>query len=207
MNIPLRALLLSVILGIAASAQGQVNIVNFDFGAVRISCGSGYAYEWPGAPGCRGPYQFPMQDFNSAPGFGWIFSLSPGIETGGAGLTGPNTAFSPPSFEGMPFNQAVFLQNRGTFVWQQIAGFTAGNYILSFYLGSRCGFSGQQTVQASIDGRVIGAWQLADCTPFALETANFSVGTNGSHTLEFTGMNFGDHTAFLSYVTITRAGT
>ncbi len=37
----------------------------------------------------------------------------------------------------------------------------------------------------------------------APETASFTVSADGSHTLEFRGINPGDHTAFLSYVTIT----
>lgn len=203
MNIPLRALLLVTILGIAASAQGQVNIVNFDFGAVPIVCSSDYSYQWPN-PSCR--YWYQMQDFNSAPGFGWTLSLTGSVFYGLAGLTGPNTAFGPPSFEGLPFTQAVFLQGAGAFVQQAIPGFTAGDYTLSFYLGSRCGFSGQQTVKALIDGRVIATWPLADCTPFTLQTVNFSVNTGGSHTLEFLGTALGDHTAFVSYVVITPTG-
>ena len=202
MNIPLRALLLAVILGIAASAQGQVNLVNFDFGAVRIVCQSGYSYQWPN-PSCRTWYQ--TQNFNSAPGFGWTLSLTGSVFYGLAGLTGPNTAFGPPSFEGLPFDQAVFLQGGGAFIQQAIPGFTAGDYTLSFYLGSRCGLSGAQTVQALVDGRVIGTWPLSDCTPFTLQTANFTIATNGTHTLKFLGTTLGDHTAFLSYVVITPA--
>ncbi len=48
MSTPLRALLLFAIVTIAASALCQVNVVNFDFGAVRILCPAGYACDWPG---------------------------------------------------------------------------------------------------------------------------------------------------------------
>ena len=105
-----------------------------------------------------------------------------------------------------PSTQAVFLQNGGSFVWQTVGGFTAGSYILSFYLGSRYDsgqYDGNQTVVALIDGNVIGTWALTSFTPFTLETVPFTVSTGGTHMLEFMGMNHGDHTAFLSYVTIT----
>jgi hypothetical protein len=200
---------------ITSAAFAQPTIVNFDFGAVRIACGSGYTYEGP-VGSC--PYNAaPTQNFNGTPDFGWMLGwtvarsgapLAP--DNGGAGLTGPNTIFYPPSFDGLPFNQAVFLQNAGSFVWQAVGGFTAGSYALSFYLGSRYNssgwFDGNQTVEALIDGVVIRSWALSSNTPFTLETASFAVNTDGIHTLEFKGTKLGDHTAFLSYVTITPAG-
>jgi hypothetical protein len=205
--------LLATIVVMVPAAFGQPTIVNFDFGAVRIACGSGYAYE-SAAEVCT--QQIRSQNFNASPGFGWIlggvvaisFPGSPYVY-GGAGLTAPDTIFCPPSFSGLPFNQAVFLQDRGSFVWQGVGGFTAGNYTLSFYLGSRCTtiyFDGNQTVEALIDGSVIASWALTSDTPFALVTAPFTVTTDGSHTLEFRGLNRGDHTAFMSYVIITPTG-
>ena len=59
-------------------------------------------------------------------------------------------------------------------------------------------------MEAFIDGQVIGTWALISFTPFTLQTASFSVRTGGTHTLQFRGMNKGDHTAFLSYVVITQ---
>jgi hypothetical protein len=202
-----RALLLSAILIMAASAFGQINIVNFDFGAVLVQCSNGYAYQGA-VTSC--PYGYNTQDFNQSPGFGWVLGgvaarqLAPTSLEGGAGITGPNTIFFPPPFDGLPFNQAVFLQDIGGFVWQELGGFTAGGtYTLSFYLGSRHEYDGTQTVVALIDGTPIGTWALTTGTPFTLETVNFTVSTGGSHALAFMGTNRGDHTAFLSYVTIT----
>jgi hypothetical protein len=207
------AFFLSTLLLLAPAAFGQPTIVNFDFGAVRIACGNGYAYEGA-VTAC--PYGYNTQNFDGSPGFGWILGgvaarqLAPTSLEGGAGLTGPNTIFFPPPFDGKPFNQAVFLQDVGSFVWQSVEGFTAGKYTLSLYLGSRysngSGYDGNQTVVALIDGNVIGTWALTSYTPFTLETTSFSVSTDGSHTLEFVGLRPGDHTAFLSYVTITPAG-
>ena len=204
---PLRVIVLSVMLLASASTFAQINIVNFDFGAVRVQCSNGYAYE--GAQlGCA--YGYNTQNFDITPGFGWLMGgvaarqLAPTSLEGGAGITGPNTIFFPPSFDGMPFNQAVFLQDVGGFVWQQLDGFTAGTYRLSFYLGSRHIYDGNQTVVALIDGIPIGTWALTSGSPFTLETVPFTVGTAGRHALEFMGTMPGDHTAFLSYVTITR---
>ena len=191
----------------ASVALAQPTIVNFDFGAVPVECSSwGFAYEGP-VLSCNYPTE---QNFDASPGFGWILG-GPVAFPGGhnCGLTGPNTLFSPPPFNGLPFNQAVFLQDTGSFVWQAVGGFTAGKYTLSFYLGSRYssgGYDGNQTVAAVIDGNVIGNWVLTSYTPFTLQTASFTVSTGGNHTVEFMGMRPGDHTAFLSYVTIAPAG-
>jgi hypothetical protein len=208
MRITLRALLLLSLLTLAASASAQIHIVNFDFGTVRIQCSNGYAYQGS-QTACA--YGYPTQNFDTSPGFGWklggaaAHQLAPTSLEGGAGLTGPNTIFFPPSFDGLPFNQAVFLQDIGGFVWQQIEGFTAGRYTLSFYLGSRSGYDGSQTVVALIDGTPIGTWALTTGTPFILRTVTFTVSA-GNHALGFRGTVPGDHTAFLSYVTIAPAG-
>src|SRR5579864_3522897 len=125
MSTPLRTLLLFAILTIGASAFCQVNLVNFDFGAVPVECSSwGFAYEGPVLWCTNDPT---TQNFNTTPGFGWsmggvvgVPALPPGYHAnGGAGLTGPYTLFYPPSFYGMPFNQAVFLQG-GSFVVQSV---------------------------------------------------------------------------------------
>lgn len=107
----------------------------------------------------------------------------------------------------MTFTQAVFLQGSSSDLSQVIPGFSAGtSYILDFYLGSRFASGiedGNQTVEALLNGNVIGTWALASFTPFTLETAAFTAGTNGSETLEFKGLTSGDHTAFLSDVSIS----
>jgi uncharacterized repeat protein (TIGR03803 family) len=189
--------------------QAQLTIVNFDFGAVPVTCSNGYAYQGA-TTSCSS--DFPTQNFDQSPGFGWIIggpaahSIGPeGDAVGGAGLTGPGTSLSPPPFTGLPFTQAAFLQSIGAFVRQPV-NFAAGSYTLSFYLGSRYEgppHDGNQTVEALIDGNVVGTWALPSFTPFTLQTASFTVTNSGIHTLEFMGVAQGDHTAFLSYVTIT----
>jgi hypothetical protein len=201
-------LLLATILIVAPAAFGQPTIVNFDFGAVPVGC-PGWGFTYQGAAlTCTYPV---TQNFNMSPGFGWtlgwVVARSGSPLFGGAGVTGPNSAMNPPSFTGMPFNQAVILQSFGSFVLQAVPGFTAGSYTLSFYLGGReVSYNGPQRVKAMIDGSLIGTWDVPVGMPFTRETATFTVSTDGIHVLEFMGMNPYDTTAFISYVTITPAG-
>ena len=209
MSMALRVVLLCAALVTAANGFGQVTIVNFNFEAVPVICGSGIAFGYQGAAERR-QWPDPTQDFNASPGFGWTSTMGAAAgsaEDGGkSGVTAPNGGFNPPPFTGLPFTQAALLQDYGGLVLQAIAGFTAGDYTLGFYLGSRYlsgQYDGNQTVEALIDGNVIGTWALSSFSPFTWQTAPFTVTTDGSHTLEFIGINRGDHTAFFSYVTIT----
>jgi len=204
-SLRLLLILLTVIMA-ASAAFGQPNIINFDFGAVKVGC-DGWNFTYQGAVlTCNYPV---TQNFNASPGFGWMLgSVVPRSGSPldvGAGITGPNSAFNPPSFDGLPFSQAALLQSIGSFAWQAVQGFTAGGYTLSFYLGGRCAY-GPQKVVAMIDGNVIGTWDVPICMPFTLETASFTASTDGTHTVEFMGMNPHDTTAFVSYVTITPVG-
>lgn len=200
-----RALILSAILLLAASAFGQVNIVNSDFSVVTPGC---YGWAYQGAVlNCIYPV---TQNFNTTPGFGWtlgwVVARSGSPLDGDAGVSGPDGAIGPPSFEGMPFQQAAFLQNAGSFILQAVPGFTAGRYTLSFYLGGRTSYwYGPQKIKAMIDGNVVGTWDVAVHMQFMLKTATFTVNTDGTHVLEFMGMNRHDCTAFLSHVTISPA--
>jgi len=197
--------LAAVVVVLAATCCGQT-IVNFDFGAVPVQC-SGWGFTYQGAQlTCNYPV---TQNFDNSPGFGWIMGST--IATAGspsntgAGVVAPDGFICPPSFDGLPFHQAALLQNVGSFIWQAVGGFNPGSYTLSFYLGSRCPagwWDGEQTVVALVDGVAIGTWNLTNSAPFTLQTATFSVNTGGTHIVEFMGTRAGDHTAFLSYVTI-----
>jgi hypothetical protein len=195
------ATLLGLVLlsAVSMASPPSLIIVNADFSAIPVVCAGGFAYQSFGGD-CNSPN--PQQDFNATPGFGWTYLLF-----SGNGVTEPNTAFNPPSFTGMPFTEAAFLQDGASFVLQAIDGFSASQtYALSFYLGSRFESDpadGDQTVQASIDSQVVGTWALTSFTPFTRETATFTVPTDGVHTLQFEGLHFGDHTAFLSGVAIS----
>lgn len=106
----------------APAALADPVIVNPNFGAVLITCGGNYAYQ--GTGGCGNV----AQDFNSAPGFGWTLSTTHDQYWYGPGLTGPNTNFNPPPFDGLPFTQAVFLESGSSVsnpsVSQDISGFS-----------------------------------------------------------------------------------
>jgi hypothetical protein len=167
-----------------------IGVTNADFGVPSILCSGGYAYQATGGD-CFGPL-VPQQDFNGTPGIGWTFA--------GSGLTGSGTAFNPPDFSGYTFNQAAFLQGAGSSVSQSITG-PAGEWTLSFYLGSRYNNTtdGNQTVDVNVDGLVVGTFALSTGTPFTLEALSFAA-TSGPHELEFLGTASGDHTAFVSGV-------
>jgi hypothetical protein len=170
-----------------------------------VQCSSGYAYQSSTGGHCSTPANY-EQNLNGSVAVGWSFVPFTGNGKAGNGITNPNTIFNPPSFSGLPFSRAAFLQEAGSGVWQTISGFVPGvQYTLSFYLGSRYG-DGNQTVKAIIDGRVIGTWNLVSYTPFTLQTVTFSVGTGGMHTLAFVGTTSGDHTAFFSGMSIQTAG-
>jgi len=181
-------------LALSIAAAQSLTIVNPNFSAVAVKCSTGFAYQSLRGGNCAGSNSNgfgPQQDFNFEAGIGWSFS--PGYDVqpnpGGSGITGPNNAFNPPPFTGLPFSQAAMLQNQSV-IFQKIDGFVAGQkYKLTFYLGSRYNDIGQemgtQNVLATLDNVPIGFWALANFTPFTLETAVFKVSTGGSHTLTF----------------------
>jgi hypothetical protein len=195
-------LLLVSLLFPATAIPSSLTVVNADFSAPPIPCNLDYAYQGPGncSTTTSGDLPFPQQNLNGASGVGWTFGSA------GDGLTGPATPFNPPSFSGLPFTQAAFLQGSGSDVSQSVPGFTAGgSYVLDFYLGSRFNTitDGNQTVEALIDGSAIGTFPLISSTPFTLESLPFTASVTGAETLKFEGLAPGDHTAFVSDVSIS----
>jgi hypothetical protein len=196
------------VLTISVAPADSLTVVNANFGNAAVQCSSGYAYQSYTGGNCGSPYD-PQQGFNSSLGIGWTFA--PVSNMLGAGLTNPNTTFEPPPFAGLPFGVAAFLQGNTAAFGQTITGFVPdGLYTLHFYLGSRYtygGYSGNQTVEATIDGQVVGTWALTSNAPFTFRSASFTAGTGGSHILEFVGTVSGDETAFVSGVNLeTRDG-
>ncbi len=184
-----------------ASAGEKLPVGNPDFADVAIECRAGFAYQTSGGATCTNR-SYPAQAFNGTPGMAWVFGPHI-VGVAGSGLTDPRSGFGPPSFSGLPFRRAAFLQSAGSEVSQIILGFVARQvYSLSFYLGSRTGNAGNQTVVAYIDDQSVGAWSLADSTPFTLRIVPFSVAASGPHLLRFVGAGVGDQTAFLSGVSI-----
>ena len=205
----IKYLLIGTLIVAVPAAFADPVIVNANFGAVPVNCGPPLGFAYQGTGGCGNGYW--AQDFNSAPGFGWTLSTTHDQQWYGPGVTMPNSYFDPPPFDGLPFTQAAFLQTYtgiSSSVSQDVDGFAPGDYSLSFYLGSRYGYDSGQTVEALIDGSVVGTWYLNPATPFTQRFTTFTVSTGGVHNLEFLALGdpSGDNTAFLSGVSIW-AGT
>jgi hypothetical protein len=192
-------------LALSSVRAQSINIVNSDFSAVPVQCSEGYAYQAKAGGSCTGSTI--EQDFNSAPGIGWTFLPATIHTIGEDGITGPNTAFNPPSFTGLPFSQAALLQGPRSAISQKLEGFVSGRYKHSVYLGSRYGSgtsSGTQTVLVTLDDQLIGVWPLQSFTPFILKEAFFSA-TTGPHVLTFRGVVASASSAFFSGVSIAPA--
>jgi hypothetical protein len=200
------------VLTLSIVSADSLTVVNANFANVAVQCSSGFAYQSYMGGNCAVPSS-PQQPLDSAIGIGWGLAPLPGdgdaALLNGDGITNPNTAFNPPPFTGLPFSEAAFLRGINSQVVQTVTGCVPGGlYTVGFYLGSRYGSGccdGNQTVEALIDGQVIGTWTLVSFTPFNLETVSFTVGSGGSHKLKFMGTATGDHTAFISGVSIDTA--
>jgi hypothetical protein len=195
-----------VLAAVPASAQ-ELYIINRIFANVPVTCGGGFAYQSYEGANCSNP-TFPQQSLDGVAGIGWSFREADPTADSGSGITNANTGFNPPPFTGFPFSQAAFLRGNHTEISQAIDGFLVGTgYRLYFYLGSRyydgpADYDGNQTVAVLIDNRLIGSWNLSSFTPFTLETLSFEVSSSGTHVLKFVGVRAGDHTAFLSGVSL-----
>ena len=198
MNIKLAFPALALIALAGTCSADTLDIINGDFSAVPVACGSGYAYQTFEVNGsCSGPTA-PEQDFNSDPAIGWTFD--------GSGITVPATAFNPPDFGGL-FTQAAFLQGSDSSISQSVDGFVdTETYTASFYLGSRYNDppnDGNQTVSVLIDNVLVDQYTLTSYTPFELITTDSFTVSSGSHTLTLEGSTDGDHTAFVSDIFLT----
>ena len=197
-----------ILMTLSIASADSLTVANPNFSAVAVQCSGGAAYQSDG--GNCDVNDFKQQPFNTSVGIGWQFAAVP-YDGGGDGLTEPNSFFEPPPFTGFPFSQAAYLQGPNAEISQTLAGFVpGGQYTLSFYLGSRYasgGYDGNQTVEAMVDGQVIGTWALVSDMPFTLQTTPFTVGYGGLHTVKFAGTVSGDHTAFFSGVSINAAST
>jgi len=201
MNIKFAFPTLALLAFAGTCSADTLNIVNGDFSAVPVACGTGYAYQTFDGGDCSGSTA-PEQDFNSASGIGWTFD--------GSGITDPATSFNPPDFAGL-FTQAAFLQGSDSSISQSVDGFVdTETYTASFYLGSRYNnppTDGNQTVSVLIDNVLIDQYTLTSYTPFELITTDLFTVAAGSHTLTIEGSTDNDHTAFVSDISLTGSPT
>jgi hypothetical protein len=150
-------------------------------------------FETPGVG--SGAYQY------SPTGSPWVF-YAPSPESGGAGVSGNNSAFTNGNPHAPEGSQVAFLQRKG--VISQAVNFTAGTYALSFQAAQRGnGNTSSQTFAVEIDGTVVGTFTPAGTGYSAYTTKSFTV-TAGYHVISFVGLNpkGGDSTAFIDAVTL-----
>jgi hypothetical protein len=169
-------------------------VANPDFALPAINCND-YSYQ---SPSNCGTQAYPTQDLA---GQNWTYGAG-----AGDGLASLGSPFNLPA--GIPLtgvSQAAFLQGAGSSVSQSLTG-PAGTWQVGFYLGSRYangGDDGNQTVDVLLDGNVVGTYHLSSYTPFMPVTLDIGNVSAGPHTLEFEGMTSGDHTAFLTDLSVS----
>ena len=153
-------------------------------------------YVYPGAPGGPGTVA------------GWTFTDGPiqqsGSPDGGAGLVGTPPSGSP-YFQGPPAlsgNQYAFVQDQGT-LSQTFNSSLAGATTITFDVAGR-GSSGHgsESLEAVLNGVVIGSGATTDFQGFQLVSLTGTLNA-GSNTLEFLGLTqLTDQTALIENVNV-----
>ena len=131
----------------------------------------------------------------------WAFSGSSGISGNNSGFTAGN----PPAPQGL---QVAFLQDTGSFT-QNVTGWQAGSYVLSFDAAQRENYqANQQNFNVLIDGAVVGTFTPSSTSYQSYSTAPFTVPA-GTLTITFQGLDSagGDNTAFLNQVAVAPVST
>ncbi|HZP89020.1 MAG TPA: Ig-like domain repeat protein, partial [Burkholderiales bacterium] len=125
--------------------------------------------------------------------------------TGGAGVSGNNTAFTtgnPPAPEG---TQVAFFQNTAAML--QGANILAGEYVITLKAAQRGNYqAGAQVIQVEVDGVIVGQFQPPDKTYSTYQTPPFSIAADGGHTIALRAIGSGsDYTAFVDDVKLVQA--
>ena len=140
--------------------------------------------------------------YQAAPtGTPWTFSSD--SHSGIAGNTSGYTFYNPSAPEGA---QVAFLQYSG-YLYQSVAGWAAGSYIISFYAAQRANSGGtyqDQNFEVLVDGTVVGTFTPTSGSYAVYTTPAFTV-TAGSHTIKFLGLDTatGDNTALVNAISVT----
>jgi len=153
-------------------------------------------YVYPGSPG--GPGTVGSWTFTNGP-------IQPSqYPDGGAGLVGTPPSGTP-YFQGpaaLSGSQYAFLQDQGV-LSQTFSSALAGATTITFYVAGRDSTGhGSESVEALLNGVVIGSGTTQDSQGFQLVTLSGTLNA-GSNTLEFLGQTLlTDQTAFFEDVTV-----
>ena len=131
----------------------------------------------------------------------WTFANSSGISGNNSNFTAGN----PPAPQGV---QVAFLQETCS-ISQNVAGWAAGSYVISFDAAQRGNFgTSHANFNVLVDGAVVGSFTPTGTSYQSYTTAAFTV-TAGAHTITFQGLNSagGDNTAFIDEVAMAPVST
>ncbi len=134
-------------------------------------------------------------------GTAWTYTGTAGISGNGSAVTSVNPA-SPAG------PQVAFVQDTGS-ISQRVAGFSAGNFQLSFQAAQRGNYqASRQDFQVLVDTVVVATYTPASTTYQGFTTPLFSVGA-GAHTITFKGLDGagGDNTALIGNVSLGEVTT
>ncbi len=177
-------LLASGISGLCATAQ-----ISAVPGGITSSLANQGGFESPALPASPGHQYRPA-------GSAWTFANGAGLSRNSSGFTSAN----PPAPEG---NQVLFLQDVDATATQSMV-FGSGKFRLVLAVAQRgSGNNGGQTIEVSVNGRVLGRFIPPNSTYLDVATTTIELAA-GSHTVQIRGVNpaGGDNTALIDNVRV-----
>ncbi len=109
----------------------------------------------------------------------WAFS-------GSAGVTGNNSSFATGGQNAPDGQQAAFIQRAGS-ISQQVSGWDAGSYHVTFAASQRYGSN--QDFQVLVDGSVVATFQPKTATSYLYYTTPAFTVADGTHIVTFHGLD------------------
>ncbi len=127
---------------------------------------------------------------------------SPWTFSGDAGVAGNGSSFTLENPYASQGDQVAFLQLNGSV--SQSFTMAPGIYDVNLLAAQRAIGSSQQTIQVFVDGLLVSDITPANTNYSYYTSGSFAIGTGGSHTLSFVGLNplGNDNTAFIDQVTV-----
>ncbi|HEY5223820.1 MAG TPA: hypothetical protein VIJ18_12340 [Microbacteriaceae bacterium] len=142
-----------------------------------------------------GGFEDPSANFYTyRPAGVWQYSGSTGVQRNHSAFSGTQGAAAG--------QQTAFIQ--GTDSVKQTLNLSAGSHTVTFAVDQRTNNGGAQALDFSVDGVTINASPFTPPSGGGFQTfttPSFTT-TAGQHTIEFTGTNAGDNTAFLDQITL-----